>query len=172
MEHLTRTQFGNPILRQRATRVPLAFLQTKAAKTLLQNMFYTIEKIGVGLAAPQVGLPYQLAVIHVRPLPHRPRVERYKRVIVNPKIIRASTKQQHAFEGCLSCDGLRGEVPRAQWVDVVYWDETGVKHEERAEGFLATVFQHEIDHLNGILYVDRMKGMRTLMTTEEFRRQQ
>lgn len=168
MNPLPRTQFGNPILRQVAKRVPLTMLKTPAFKRLVKHMFFTIQGIGVGLAAPQIGKSLQLAVIDVRPLPHRPDVEPFKRVLVNPKILHQSKEAELGYEGCLSFDGLRAEAARSCWVEVEYVDETGKKCRERAEGFIAKVFQHEIDHLNGTLFVDRVQDTRTFMTTEEF----
>ncbi len=171
MKPLLRTQFGNPILRQKAKHVPLSMLKTRAFKELIKQMFFTIEEIGVGLAAPQIGESLQLAVINIHPLPYRPDVEAFRRVLINPEITAYSKEAQHSFEGCLSFDGLRGEAIRAEWVEVSYHDELGEKHVERAKGFLATVFQHEIDHLNGVLFVDHIQDTHTIMTTEEFNKQ-
>lgn len=168
MSILQRTQFGDPILRKKAKRVVLKTIHTPAFKTLVRDMFATIQDIGVGLAAPQVGKSIQLAVIDVHPLPHRPHVEPYKRAIINPRIIQYSRSTVLGYEGCLSCDGVRGRVPRAKEVAVEYRDDCGVKHREVARGLLARVFQHEIDHLHGILYVDHMADMRTLMTVQEY----
>ncbi len=171
MKPLVRTQFGNPILRKKAARVPLKDLKTLAFKRLIKHMFFTIENIGVGLAAPQIGKSIQLAVIHVRPLPHRPDVELFKRVIINPKILAYSKAHEAGYEGCLSFDGLRAEASRAKRIQVSYTDEHGAKQVEWAEGFIAKVFQHEIDHLNGVLFVDRVQDSHTIMTTEEFAKQ-
>ncbi|MBI4599292.1 peptide deformylase [Candidatus Uhrbacteria bacterium] len=165
---MSRTQFGNPILRRRAKKVALKDVHTQTFETLIARMFFTIQDIGVGLAAPQIGKSIRLAVIDVHPLPHRPDVVPYKRVIVNPKIISYSKSVESDYEGCLSCGGIWGKVPRSKSVAVEYYDEHGEKHREVVRGFLAKVFQHEIDHLNGILYVDRMTDMHTLMTAEEF----
>lgn len=169
MKELPRTKFGNPILRKKAKRVSLKELQTPAMKRLIKDMFFTIQKIGVGLAAPQIGRSLQLAVIDVHPLSHRPEVETFKRVIVNPKILNYSREQTPGYEGCLSFDGLRAEAYRSKRIQVSYLDETGKKYVEWVEGFLATVFQHEIDHLNGVLFVDRIKDSHSIMTTEEYR---
>jgi peptide deformylase len=168
---LPRTQFGNPILRLKAKRVPLKMLKTPAFKKLLDQMFFTIQDIGVGLAAPQIGKSLQLAVIDVHPLPHRPNVERYKRVIINPKILTYSKKVERGYEGCLSFDGLRAEAVRSTKLQVSYQDETGKKQTEWVDGFLAKVFQHEIDHLNGVLFIDHVHDTHTIMTTEEFNKQ-
>lgn len=168
MSILQRTQFGDPILRKKAKRVALKVINTPVFKTLIRDMFATIQDIGVGLAAPQIGQSIQLAVIDIHPLSHRPHVIPEKRVIINPKITRYSKNKELGYEGCLSCDGVRGQVPRAGEVVVEYCDEEGVKHQETVHGLLARVFQHEIDHLYGILYVDRMSDMRTLMTVQEY----
>lgn len=168
MKPLPRTQFGNPVLRKKAKRVVLKELRNQSLKKLIQYMFTTIQDIGVGLAAPQVGKPIRLAVIEVHPLPHRPNVTPYKRIIINPKIVSYSKKMESDYEGCLSCDGLRGMVPRSKQITVEYYDERGEKQREVAHGLLARIYQHEIDHLNGILYVDRIEDTRTLMTVEEF----
>lgn len=168
MKPFTRTQFGNPILRTKAKRVSLKELQTPTFKNLIKRMFFTIEGIGVGLAAPQIGLSIQLAVIDIRPLPHRPNVELFRRVIINPKILAYSKVQEAGYEGCLSFDGLRAEAVRAERVQVSYTDEHGAKQAEWTEGFVAKVFQHEIDHLNGVLFVDHVQDSHTIMTTDEF----
>ncbi len=170
MKSLVRTQFGNPILRQTAKRVPLSMVKTAEFKRLVHQMFFTIQDIGVGLAAPQIGRSLQLAVIDIHPLPHRPNVEPFKRVLVNPKIIKQSKEKEYGYEGCLSFHGLRAEAVRSVWVEVEYYDETGKKQREKAEGFFAKVFQHEIDHLNGTLFVDRVEDSHTIMTTEEFKK--
>lgn len=168
MKILPRTQFGNPILRKKAEPVDLATINTPAFRELIKNMFFTIEEIGVGLAAPQIGTSIQLAVINIHPLPHRPTVQPFRRVIINPEITKYSQEQVSEYEGCLSFDELRAEASRSTWVEVTYFNENGEKCSERAEGFVAKVFQHEIDHLNGVLFVDRMKDTRTIMTTAEF----
>ena len=125
MKPLPRTQFGNPILRRKAKRVVLKELHKPALKILIQDMFATIQDIGVGLAAPQVGKSIQLAVIDVHALSHRPKVSPYKQVIINPKIVAYSKNRESDYEGCLSCDGLRGKVPRSKEVTVEYYDEKG-----------------------------------------------
>lgn len=167
---LPRTQFGNPILRTKAKLVPTSFIKTKACRDLIKQMLYTMHRVqGVGLAAPQIGRSIRLAVIGISP-------ERmggdggayFRRVIINPKVIWHSKKKKDDWEGCLSFTGVRGLVPRWDSVKVKYMNEKGEWVTEKYSGFPARVFQHEIDHLNGIVYVDRMKDMKTLMTHEEF----
>ncbi|MDP2630081.1 MAG: peptide deformylase [Candidatus Uhrbacteria bacterium] len=168
MTHHKLTQFGNPILRKKAKAIPLKKIRTTSFKKLIGQMFGMIQDIGVGLAAPQIGKSIRLAVIDIHPLPHRPQVEPIKRVLINPKILSCSRVTESDYEGCLSFDGVRGSVPRAKRVTVCYYNEKGEKRTETATGFFAKVLQHEIDHLNGVLYVDRMKDMRTLMTADEY----
>lgn len=168
MKPLLRTKFGNPILRKKAKRVSLDEMKSPAFKRLVKEMFLNIENSGVGLAAPQIGKSIQLAVINVHPLPHRPYVDSFKRVIVNPKILEYSREEDPSYEGCLSFDGLRAEAYRAKRIKVSYMDEHGKKYVEWVDGFLATVFQHEVDHLNGVLFVDHVKDSRTIITAEEY----
>jgi peptide deformylase len=162
MKTLSRTQFGNPILRAKAKAVPAAFLKTATFKNLTKQMFHTMRNAqGVGLAAPQVGRPIRLAVIELRPL-------KFRRVLVNPKITWHSKNKTLDWEGCLSFPDGRGQVPRWAAIRVEYTNEKREKIREKCAGFIARVFQHEIDHLNGAVYVDRMTDMRTLMTHAEF----
>ncbi len=163
------TQFGNSILRKRQKRVPNAFLGAQSFRTLVKKMFFTLHHArGVGLAAPQIGKDMALAVIEVKKTKLRPDVVPLKKtVIVNPKIISYSRVAEYDWEGCLSLKDVRGLVPRAKEITVEYRDGSGKKIIKKLEGFQARVFQHEIDHLNGILYVDRMDDMRTLITKEE-----
>lgn len=168
MAHLSRTQFGNPILRKKAKKIPLRKVLTPAFKRLIHDMFATIQDIGIGLAAPQIGKSIQLAVIDIHSLPHRPHGIPMRRVLINPEIVRYSRKTESEYEGCLSCEGIRGSVPRSSRVEVCYYNEKSERCQEVATGLFAKVLQHEIDHLNGILYVDRMKNITTLMTVQEY----
>lgn len=104
----------------------------------------------------------------IHPLPHRPNVETFKSVIMNPKILEYSEEKESGYEGCLSFDGLRAEATGSKRVKVSYYDQNAKKHVEWVEGFRAKVFQHEIDHLHGVLFIDHVTDMRTVMTTEEF----
>ena len=137
---------------------------------LIQKMFFTMRRVnGVGLAAPQIGKSIQLAVIEISKTGLRPGVvELGPMVIVNPVILRRSKQLVADWEGCLSFPGARGLVPRSKKITVAFLDREGKKKTVELEGFQARVFQHEIDHLNGRVYVDRMADMTSLMTTAEF----
>ena len=169
---LTLTEFGNPILRHRAKSVPLSYLKTKEFKELEQQMIHTMRKAqGVGLAAPQVGVPLRIAVMEMRKTPTRPDIEHKGPItIINPVIKKFGAKTEKGWEGCLSLEHVRGEVGRSASVAVEYINSDGTKVVEHASGLWARIFQHEIDHLDGVVYVDRMHDMKTLMTVGEFKR--
>jgi len=122
------------------------------------------HKIAVGLAAPQVGIQSRVCVVNVsknKALPNK--------LLINPKITRQSTQTETKFESCMSLPDVKGKVERSLSVKVEYEDEKGVRREIEAEGFLARVLQHEIDHLNGILYVDQMSLPEKLEPTDIFK---
>ena len=170
MRILPRTQFGDPILRKKAKKVPLNFLKTRKFKGLIKSMIYTMRRThGVGLAAPQIDEPLSIAVMEMRPTKTRPSFERKGPIIiVNPKIVKCSREKAKDWEGCLSFNGVRGSVSRSKAITVEYYNEKGKKIREKATGMWARIFQHEIDHLNGAVYVDNMKDMKSLMTLQEF----
>jgi len=119
-------------------------------KTLVQDMRETmIHANGVGIAATQVGIALRVAIVAAP--------ETKERVIINPRILRRSWKRWSLEEGCLSVPGSYGDVRRPWRIRVRYQDLSGKEHIETAEGMLARVFQHEIDHLDGMLFIDRAK---------------
>lgn len=132
---------------------------------------------GVGLAAPQIGESIQLAIIedlpdYTRNLTAEQIAERERQsipfhVIINPRLIPAGESQIEFFEGCLSLSGFMALVPRYQRVDVEYLDENATRRTISATGWYARILQHEIDHLNGGLYIDRMRA-RTFMSLENY----
>lgn len=172
MKVLTLTEFGNPILRSGTKKVPLSFLKTKEFKDLEKGMINTMRKTnGVGLAAPQIGISLRIAVMEIRKTPTRPNVVPQGPItIINPLIKKYGAKKEKGWEGCLSLHDVRGEVRRSSEVTVEYINSAGKKVVERATGLWARIFQHEIDHLNGAVYVDRMDDMKTLMTVGEFKK--
>jgi len=120
-----------------------------------------VEK-GVGLAANQVGVARRIAVINPDPDNDRTLLR-----MVNPRIVGVSDELLTVEEGCLSVPGVRGEVARHAWVEVVYQDEQGKEHRLRAQGILARIIQHELDHLDGVLFIDRLSlAKRALIKTK------
>ena len=135
--------YGNDVLRARAQEVAEFNAEIK---DLIEKMYpIMVESNGVGLAAPQIGVSKRLFVYDVGEGQH---------ALVNPVIVSASG-EDWAIEGCLSIPGLQGEVPRAERVTVTGLDENGNKIKIKADGLLARCFQHEIDHLDGTMFVDR-----------------
>lgn len=171
MNRLPRTQFGNPILKTKAKKVSTNEIRKPSFQKLVKQMSHTVKDIGVGLAAPQIGKSLQLAVIRIKQNKIRPHISPLSStVIINPKITKKSKEETSDWEGCLSLSQVRGLVPRHKSITVKYLDEYGQKQRKQFTDFQARVFQHEIDHLNGILYVDRMRSTKTLMTEQEFRK--
>jgi peptide deformylase len=170
-------QAGHPVLRQPARAVTADELASPALQDLIDAMLVTMEGVGVGLAAPQVGVGLRVAVIEDPPHYHegvepsvlaamgREPVEPY--VLVNPELTVTDATPVEWFEGCLSVDGYRAVVPRASAVHLRALDRDGHPYELDATGWHARILQHEVDHLDGRLYVDHMLT-RTLVDTPSF----
>ncbi len=137
--------YGDPILRQKAKKVEVI---DDNLNEILDEMIETMYLgDGVGLAAPQVGLSLRMFVMDVGNGPRK---------IINPEILKYSEEKEIAEEGCLSLPDIFEDVERSVWIEVRFQDESGNWHEERLEGYEARVFQHEYDHLDGILFIDRL----------------
>ena len=172
-------QAGDPVLRQTARGLTPTEIASADIQRLIADMRETMyDAPGVGLASPQVGLSLALAVIedkqeYVRDLTHEQISERERHsvpfhVIINPKITQTSGTKEF-YEGCLSLAGFMAVVPRAEHVRVECLDENGQPKSIEASGWYARILQHEIDHLNGNLYFDRMNS-RTLTSLENWNR--
>jgi peptide deformylase len=160
-------QVGEPVLRQRARPLTVEEIRSAAIQRLIEDMRDTMrEAPGVGLAAPQIGQSLQLAVIEDREeylqgiaptaLQERERTVVPFHVIVNPRLTIVQDAAAVFFEGCLSLDGFAALVPRAVAVRVDCLNERGEPVAIQARGWYARILQHEIDHLHGTLYIDRM----------------
>ncbi|HEY2645571.1 MAG TPA: peptide deformylase [Candidatus Acidoferrales bacterium] len=169
-------QAGHPVLRQRARPLSVAEIRTREIQKLIEAMREVMhEAPGVGLAAPQLGLQLQLAVIEDREEYHKDvsealLKERERRpvlfhAIVNPVLEAIGEEKAEFYEGCLSVSGFSALVPRARAVRVTCLDENGENKVIEASGWYARILQHEVDHLNGTLYIDRMAS-RSFTTTE------
>lgn len=174
MKVLPIVEFGNQMLRSDAWQLRVEEIASQKVQQLIKNMRYTLteQKLGVGLAAPQVGEPVALSVIAVRPTRHRPVVEPLELVIINPKITKTFGYRKQMWEGCISAgkSGLFAKTPRYKKVEVSYLDEKGKKHRRVFEGLSAQIMQHEIDHLHGTLFVDHVKDTTTYMTMKEYKK--
>lgn len=174
MKVLTRIEFGDPILREKARQLKPAEIGSTKIQTLIENMRHTLlaKKLGVGLAAPQVDEEIALSVIAIRPTKHRPKVEPYDLVLINPKITKTFGYRKQIWEGCLSAgaSGLFAKVPRYKKIEVSFLNEKGKNVTKQFDGLRAQVIQHEVDHLNGILLMDHVKDTSTYMTLKEYKR--
>jgi len=161
---------GNPILRKKTAQVSKSFLKTDEFRQLMNDMFDSMKHYGgIGIAAPQIGEDYQIAIIELMGFNrYGEEVNLPLTVFINPEIEFLTTEEQGFWEGCLSVPGLRGFVERPKKIKVKYLSDSGEQKEIVAEGFLATVLQHELDHLQGILYVDRVRDPKLLSYQEEF----
>jgi peptide deformylase len=173
-------QAGDPILRQIAKRLSTQEIISTQIRELIESMRETMRKApGVGLAAPQVGHAIQLAVIEDRPeytkdtsrerLKERERKPVSFHVIINPKLAPIGDASVEFFEGCLSVAAMMAVVPRSRKVRVECLNEKAQPTVIEASGWYARILQHEIDHLNGTLYIDRMSPG-SFTTVENFNR--
>jgi peptide deformylase len=166
-------EVGDPVLRERAQPVTLEALRMQETQRLIDDMIETMRVAnGAGLAANQVGALIRIAVIEVPEggnprYPYKPRIP--LTVIVNPELEPVGEEVVQINEGCLSVPRLRGEVPRFWTIRVRYLDRFGEPHQELRRGLTAGTFQHELDHLDGVLFLDRADP-RTFMTWEQFER--
>ncbi len=166
-------RMGHPTLRKPARPLEAHELASPEIGRLVNDMIDTLnDSGGIGLAAPQIDEPVRLAIIEIGGGPNRyGEVQAMPlTVFVNPTIEVVDPKAAGYWEGCLSVPGLRGYVERPQFVRVSYQDLNGKKHVLELKGFLATVFQHEFDHLDGKLYIDRMTDPTKLVFEEEYLR--
>ncbi|RMH07192.1 MAG: peptide deformylase [Nitrospirae bacterium] len=164
MAILPIAKIGNPVLRKIADPVDPDQIGSRAFQQFVDDMFETMyEHDGIGLAAPQVSRSEQLVVMAC------PGEEGFpETVLINPKILFYGPQQVEMWEGCLSVDGLRGKVTRPSMVRVQGLDRQGNLQDFEATGLYAVCIQHELDHLIGKLFLDRMTDLSTLTQLEEF----
>lgn len=160
---------GHPILRQKAKLVKNP--KSKEIKKLVADMIATVEEFsGVGLAAPQVYQPLQLFIMSWEKNPKYPGIDTTGPIaIMNPKIISASKKKEKDWEGCLSLPGVRGLVPRHSEIKVSYTNINGKRITATFKSILARIFQHEYDHLQGIMFTDKTKSTDLISDKEYFK---
>jgi peptide deformylase len=165
-------ELGQPVLRGVAGTISNP--ADPAVQALIDDMLVTVaDANGVGIAAPQVYEPLSLFIVASRPnprYPHAPEME--PTAMINPEILWVSDEKEKGWEGCLSIPGLRGLVPRHRRIGVRYLTRSGEVREEELEDFLARVFQHEFDHVQGMVFIDRVESTRELMSEKEYLRSQ
>lgn len=168
MAILKVARMGHPVLRKVAEPIPREEIRGPEIQALISDMFETMHEYGgVGLAAPQVHVSRRLALVGGETDDEGDQVVR---VVIDPEIAPVTDKLFGMYEGCLSIPGMRGWVERPAAIRAKYFDDEGEVVEEELEGYAAVVMQHECDHLDGTLYVDRMKDLRKLAFEDEAER--
>ncbi len=156
--------YGHPVLRKIAKDIDAPNYPN--LKELINNMYETMYNAdGVGLAGPQIGLEDRVFVVDLEPLADEkhPEFKGFKKVFINADITEKSGELELVEEGCLSIPGIHEKVPREERIRIQYLDENLQPHDEEYTGFMARVIQHEYDHLDGIMFTDRISPLRKRM---------
>ncbi len=163
------TQLGERVLRRpsKPVRLPL----TKTQDKFIDDMIATMKKAqGVGIAAPQVDVGLRMFIVAPEPSARYPKAKHMDPVaMINPKLVKASRKMVTDWEGCLSIPGLRARVPRHHAVEIEFTARDGARLRAELIGFVARIFQHEFDHIHGMVYLDRVRNSRTFITESQYR---
>ena len=151
--------YGQPVLRKVCKDIDASYPDLKQ---LIDNMFETMYAAdGIGLAAPQIGLDIRLFVVDLEPLAEdNPQYGGFKKVFINPQIVERKGEMVKLEEGCLSLPGIHETVEREETIRIQYMDENFVKHDEEFSEFFSRCIQHEYDHIDGILFVDKLSAIR------------
>ena len=170
---LNIAQIGHPILRNKTKDIPINDIKSNNTQKIIEKMIKTMRKHnGAGLAANQIYEPIRICIIEVLDNP------RYKhlnsiplKILINPKvIIKKDTATFNSYEGCLSVPNLRGKVKRYNTINVTYYNMDAKKITEDIKGLESIVYQHEIDHLDGYLFTDKVEDNSTLVTYENYQK--
>jgi peptide deformylase len=169
MKTLPISQVGAAVLRHTARPIDLPI--SAAVLELAKDLIHTADvSNGVGIAAPQVARSLRLFILASRPSPRYPQAPTMEPIaIINPVLLQQSPETILGWEGCLSVPGVRAMVPRSRWVDVEYLNSQGEIQQQRFHDFVARIFQHELDHLNGLLFMDWVQP-KDLISEEEYQR--
>ncbi|MTJ13672.1 peptide deformylase [Anabaena sp. UHCC 0187] len=163
-------KLGNPILRQKAVWVEN--VQDEKIQQLIDELIISVAQAnGVGIAAPQIAASHRLFIVASRPntrYPHAPEMQPI--AMINPQIIAHSAEMVKGWEGCLSVPGIRGLVPRYQTIEVEYTDRNSNLQKQELTDFIARIFQHEYDHLEGLVFLDRVENNHDLISEEEYQK--
>jgi len=163
-------QLGNPILRQQAQSIH--DVHDERIQKLIDDLINTaVAQNGVGIAAPQVAQSYCLFIVASRPTLRYPNAPSMPATaMINPRIIGHSTEVVKDWEGCLSVPGIRGLVPRYQTIEVEYTTRDGKLEKQELTDFVARIFQHESDHLDGMVFLDRLETTKDIITEQEYQK--
>ena len=170
-EILPIIQLGDPILRHTAQLVDN--IRDERIQKLIDDLIATVEQAdGVGIAAPQVAESDRLFIVASRPNSRYPKAPLMEpTAMINPKILAHSTEVVKGWEGCLSIPGIRGSVHRYQEIELEYTDRDGKLQKQELNDFVARIFQHEYDHLDGIVFLDRLDSTQDIITEQEYQKQ-
>ncbi|KZN56485.1 peptide deformylase [Pseudoalteromonas luteoviolacea] len=157
-------QLGHPILKEHAKAVK--DIRSTQCQDLISEMMNIVEQAGgVGIAAPQIFKSVRIFIMCSKPnarYPDAPLMQ--PTAIINPEVIEASIDKEKGWEGCLSVPSIRGLVPRHKQIKVKYYDQRGQEHHAVYTDFIARIFQHEMDHLDGLTFVDRVESVQDLVS--------
>jgi peptide deformylase len=160
--------YDQPALRHLAQ--PVDDIAPPALQALIDQLLATVQSAnGVGIAAPQLGYPLRVIIVASRPnlrYPQAPTME--PTVLINPRLVTVGDEQELGWEGCLSVPGVRGQVWRHRLVEVTYCDRNGQPQHRVWQGFVARILQHEIDHLNGTVFLDRVQADTALISEDAY----
>lgn len=163
-------ELGAPVIRERATEV--TDIRDAQLQAFIDDLFATaVDENGMGIAAPQVSVSKRIIILSSHPnarYPYAPNME--PAAMINPEMTWGSSDMHKDWEGCLTVPGMRGLVPRHQTIRVRYQNREGVLIEAEYKGFLARVFQHEVDHLDGLVFLDRVETTKDLVTEKEWQK--
>ena len=161
-------ELGDERLRSHAS--PIQHINDPQLQALIDDLLSTaVAKNGVGIAAPQLAQSLQLFIVASRPNPRYPEAPHMEPLaMINPRILSHSEEKVKGWEGCLSVPGQRGLVPRYREIEVAYLDRNGKPHQKRLQDFVARIFQHEYDHLNGMLFLDRVEHPDEILTEADY----
>lgn len=164
------SQLGHPVLRKKASEI--TNFRSKDLQELVDNLIITAEDTNcVGIAAPQVYESKRVFIVASKPNKRHSNAPKMKpTVVINPNIIHSSEDTEKDWEGCLSIPGIRALVPRHKTIKVEYFTREGKKQKRVFKNFIARIFQHELDHLNGIVYLDRIETSKDIITEKEYQK--
>lgn len=167
-QSLEIAQLGNPILRQLAQ--PIDNVHDEQIQKLIEALkAKAVAANGVGIAAPQVSQSCRLFIVASRPNPRYPNAPRMTpTAMINPQLVAHSDERVKDWEGCLSIPGIRGLVPRYQAIEVEYTNQQGKPQRQQFTDFVARIVQHEYDHLNGIVFLDRVESTQDLISEQDY----
>lgn len=161
-------EIGQPILRKKARLV--TDFSDQRTQSLIDNLIATVTKVnGVGISSPQVYESKRIFIVASHPNPRYPQAPKMKpTAMINPKIITHGQEIFKDWEGCLSIPGIRGLIPRFKFIRVEYYDRKGKLVKRSYSDFVARIFQHEYDHLEGVLFLDRVKNNKDIISDKEY----